>query len=503
MDTTTISTPTPTPAATSAAAGPPPAANRILLVLFVGVLMGALDIAIAGPALPAMQASYRVADRAIPWVFSIYVLFNLIGTPLMAKLSDLFGRRTLYVLDVSLFAVGSLLVVVAPTFEVVLLGRAIQGLGAGGIFPVASAVIGDTFPPEKRGSALGLIGAVFGLAFVIGPIVGGVLLSFSWHWLFLINVPIAGALIIAGLRVLPAARPVARRPFDWAGTAVLALFLATVTYGLNRVDTAAGVRGLLTPVMAAYALGAAILLSLFLMLERRAADPLLRLSLFASRQVSVALILAAGAGLGEAAIVFVPKLLKDSFQVSASQASFMLMPLVLAMAVGSPLAGRALDRAGSRVVLLAGNAVLAAGMLAWGLVAANLWVFYAGAVLVGLALGILLGAPLRYIMLGEAGGQERAAAQGALTIFTSTGQLVGGALIGAVIASRGGGVAGYDGAYLLVAAVASALLLLTLLLKSRAAEVATHRQTAAGDPAGARSSGPPQRDESGLAPARQ
>ena len=134
--------------------------NRLLLVLFVGVLMAALDIAIVGPALPAIQEDFGVSDRALAWVFTIYVLFNLVGTPLMAKLSDRAGRRSIYVLDVALFAAGSLVVAWSPSFGVLLVGRAIQGLGAGGIFPVASAVIGDTFPVEKRGSALGLIGAV-------------------------------------------------------------------------------------------------------------------------------------------------------------------------------------------------------------------------------------------------------------------------------------------------------------------------------------------------------
>ncbi len=123
--------------------------NQILLVLFIGVLMGALDIAIVGPALPAIQKTFGVGERTLAWMFSIYVLFNLIGTPLMAKLSDLFGRRMVYVLDVSLFAAGSLLVALSPSFSVVLVGRAIQGFGAGGIFPVASAVIGDTFPARK------------------------------------------------------------------------------------------------------------------------------------------------------------------------------------------------------------------------------------------------------------------------------------------------------------------------------------------------------------------
>ena len=454
------------------------ASNSVLLVLFIGVLMGALDIAIAGPALPAMQSSYGVSDRTIPWVFTIYVLFNLIGTPLMAKLSDLFGRRAVYVLDVSLFALGSLLVVIAPTFGVVLAGRAVQGLGAGGIFPVASAVIGDTFPPEKRGSALGLIGAVFGLAFVIGPLVGGILLAFSWHWLFLINLPVALALIVASLRLLPATRPANRKPFDLAGMAVLALLLATITYGINRIDTANVVASLTSPVMITYLVATLLLVALFILVERGAADPVIRLSLFGSRQVSLALVFAAGAGLGEASIVFVPKLLTGTFGVTESAASFMLLPLVLAMSVGSPLAGRALDKAGSRVVVLAGNILLAAGMLTWGFFAGNLMFFYVGAVLAGIALGILLGAPLRYIMLGEAEASNRASAQGALTLFTSMGQLTGAALLGAVIASHSGGLAGYEEAYMVIGALAIALTLPVFLLKSHSAEVAAHHAPA-------------------------
>src|SRR5450759_708104 len=116
------------------------ARNRLLTVLFVGVLMGALDIAIVGPALTVLREFFHVGDRAGSWIFGIYILFNLIGAPLMAKLSDRFGRRIVYIADVSLFALGSLLVSVAPqaSFATLLIGRAVQGLSAGGIFPVAS-----------------------------------------------------------------------------------------------------------------------------------------------------------------------------------------------------------------------------------------------------------------------------------------------------------------------------------------------------------------------------
>jgi len=198
--------------------------NKILLVLFLGVLMGALDIAIVAPALPVIQKYFGVGDRILAWTFTIYVLFNLIGTPLMSKLSDRFGRRNIYILDVALFTVGSLVVALSTknTFSQLLVGRSLQGFGAGGIFPVASAVIGDTFPPEKRGRALGLIGAVFGLAFIIGPILGGVILSFTtWQWLFIINLPIALVVVLMGWKILPAEGFGIRKQFDWAGLVVL------------------------------------------------------------------------------------------------------------------------------------------------------------------------------------------------------------------------------------------------------------------------------------------
>jgi EmrB/QacA subfamily drug resistance transporter len=448
--------------------------NRLLLVLFVGVLMGALDIAIVGPALPAIQAEFGVDDRALAWVFTIYVLANLVGTPLMAKLSDRAGRRSIYVLDVALFAAGSLVVALSPTFAVLLLGRAIQGLGAGGIFPVASAVIGDTFPVEKRGSALGLIGAVFGIAFLIGPILGGViLLALNWHWLFLINLPIAAALIVAALRLLPTARPQERRPFDWAGMIVLTVLLTALSFGMNQLDTTNLGGSLATPLVWGSLLLAVVLTPVFALIEQRAKDPVLHLSLFTKRQMTLVNLLAALSGFAEAALVFVPALLVAAFAVPESTASFMLLPVVLVMAVGSPLAGRTLDRTGSRTVVLIGTSVLAVGMLMVGLLPISIVMFYVAGVLVGLGLSWLLGAPLRYIMLNEAPRSQRAASQAALALSTRVGQLTGGALVGAVAASMGGGVPGYQNAFAIIGVVSLAFTALALALKGRSEEMAT------------------------------
>jgi EmrB/QacA subfamily drug resistance transporter len=459
--------------------------NQVLLVLFLGVLMGALDIAIVAPALPSIQKFFGVGDRALTWVFTIYVLFNLIGTPLMAKLSDTFGRRSIYLLDVVLFALGSLVVSLAPQnlFAVVLIGRALQGLGAGGIFPVASAVIGDTFPPEKRGGALGLIGAVFGLAFLVGPILGGIILTLTgWQWLFIINLPIAAVVIFMGLRLLPTTRPETRRAFDWAGMLTLGIMLTALAYGLNQIDTQNFLGSLSSLSVWPFLAVALILLFIFPGIERQAQDPVLHMRLFKSRQVVLASFISAGAGLGEVGMVFMTSLAVAAMPtvVNKHTASYLLMPVVLAMAVGSPLMGRLLDKLGSKVIVSAGTALLALGMfmLSNSSFTSVLGLFILAGAVIGLGLSALLGAPVRYIMLNEAPASERTAAQGAITLFTSLGQLISSALVGAVAASLGGGVKGYGAAYFMIGLIAVLMVVATFWLKNRQQELQQTQQLA-------------------------
>jgi len=447
--------------------------NKVLWILFFGVLMAALDIAIVGPALPAIQTAFQVDERALSWVFNIYVLMNLVGTPLMAKLSDRYGRRSIYVLDIALFAAGSAIVMVAPSFAFVIVGRAIQGLGAGGIFPVAAAVIGDTFPPEKRGSALGLIGAVFGLAFIVGPVVGGLLLLLSWHWIFAVNLPIAAVIGWLAWRTLPSAQRQVVAPFDWVGMILLTALLGSLALGLNQIDATNLVDSILSWLVWPFLLLAAVLTPLFLRAEIRAADPILRPNLLATRQLRLASAIAFGAGLGEVAVLFLPSLAVAAFGVTSSRASFMLLPLVFALFIGSPVVGRLLDKVGSRAVIIGGTALLALGMLLLWLLGANLVAYYTAGVVVGLGLAALLGAPIRYIMLNEAGAEDRAAAQAVATVFTSVGQLVGAASVGAVAASMGGGMDGYRYAYLTIGVIALVLTILAFGLKSRADELST------------------------------
>lgn len=447
--------------------------NKVLAVLFVGVLMGAIDIAIVGPALPAIQAQFGLDSRAGSWIFSSYVLANLIGTPLMAKLSDHFGRRAIYVLDVALFALGSIVVVasgVGGGIGVLLLGRAIQGFGAGGIFPVASAVIGDTFPPEKRGSALGMIGAVFGIAFVIGPILGGVLLPLGWQWLFGINLPIAAVVIWLSWRQLPHERQPRAGRFDWPGMALLAAALGSLAYGLVSIDVSQFWTSVTSVRVWGWLLGSVLCWIVLIKVEQRAVSPVFPTALFARRQLSLGYALTTGAGLGEASLVFMPSLAVAALGVSSGVASFLLMPVVLAMSVGSPMAGRMLDRFGSRTVILVGVSIMTVGTLLLSQTANQLVMFILSGVLIGLGLSALLGAPIRYVTLNETSPAERSAAQGLVNTFTSLGQLVGSAVVGAVAASCAIAADGYRAAFALVGALGLVWLVVAYFLKRREAE---------------------------------
>ncbi len=446
--------------------------RRLLVTLLLGTLMAALDLAIIGPALPAIQADFGIDSRALAWIFNIYILLQLVGTPLMAKLSDRYGRRQVYVLNLALFGVGSVIVVVAPDFATLLVGRAVQGFGASGIFPVASAVIGDTFPAEKRGPTLGLLGAVFGIAFLLGPLLGGVLLRFSWHWLFLINIPIILYLIGQALRLVPATRAEGSAPFDVAGAVLLSALLAALAIGLTNLDSGQLATSLRTPGVAPF-LGLVVLLAPVLWwVERRAADPVLSPALLRSQQMRVTAIIAIGAGTLEAGSAFFPALAVAALGVTDYNASLLLLPSVLATTVGAPLMGRALNTVGSRLVVQAGLAGISAGALLYALADLTVTLFVVGGIIGGFGFAAILGAPLRYIVLNEASAAERGAAQGLLTLFLAVGQLAGAALIGGVATSRGGGPDGYQFAFLLLGLLTAALVVAGFGLKSRAAEQA-------------------------------
>lgn len=448
--------------------------GKILALLFTGVLMGALDISIVGPAIPAIEQTIKVDHRSLSWIFSIYVLFNLVGVSLLAKLSDLYGRRNIYIFSVAVFALGSAVVAMSDNITFLLIGRAIQGFGSSGIFPVASAVIGDIFPPEKRGRTLGMIGAVFGIAFIIGPVIAGVLLLwFDWNALFLVNLPIAAVVIFYSWRLLPSKKSLLKPYFDWMGMVLIAVLVSSFAYGINNIDAAEGFKGIFSIEVYPFLIITMITLPLFIFIEKRSPSPVVKIQLFDVKQIRIVGIVAFGTGIIQAVTIFVPELAVNVFGVSTSEASFMLIPFVLAIAIGSPVAGRLIDKIGSRSIVMAGLLFAGSGLIVFYMDSASKVNFYTAGMLMGLGSAMLQGSALRYIMLNEVQSSERALGQGIITLFTSTGQMTGATLIGIIVASFTLRVDGYSQSFLVIAIIAFSVLLISSRLKSRSEELAS------------------------------
>lgn len=453
--------------------------NQILALLFTGVLMGALDISIVGPAIPSIEETIQVDHRDLSWIFSIYVLFNLVGVTLLAKLSDLYGRRNIYIFSVAVFALGSLFVAVSDSISMLLVGRAVQGFGASGIFPVASAVIGDIFPPEKRGRTLGMIGAVFGIAFIIGPVIAGVLLLwFKWNALFLINLPIASVVIFYAWRLLPSKKSEHKPVFDWLGMVLIAVLLASFSYGINNIEAERGLASFLSMHVLPFLSLAAVVLPFFVWHERRFHTPVVKIKLFNVKQIRIVGVVALGTGIIQAVTIFVPEMAVNVFGVSTSKASFMLIPFVLAIAFASPLAGRLIDKIGSRAIVMSGLFLAALGLFIFFLNAASKFNFYTAGILMGIGTAMLQGSALRYIMLNEVESADRALGQGIITLFTSVGQMSGATLIGILVASSvNSRLTGYSNSFLVVSLIALGVMLLSIQLKSRSVELKTATKT--------------------------
>lgn len=445
--------------------------NLLMILLFVGVLMGALDLAIIGPALPAIQSDFALDNRQLAWLFNIYILFQLVGTPLLAKMSDRFGPRTIYIFSLSMFALGSLVLILAPSAWLLLVGRAIQGFGGAGIFPVAAVVIGEVFPADKRGGALGILGAVFGLAFLIGPILGGFLLQFSWQWLFLINLPIAAALIWGAVRLLPTTIPDKEHlPFDYKGAVLLSIALTGLAVAVTNFDSANAAASFGSLDVWPYLLCFAVLLPIYWTIERHAADPIIRPAFFHSRQIRLSASIAMGVGAMSSSTAFYPLLAVAALGVTESAAAFLLVPGVLATTLMSPVAGILVDKVGSRIVVVTGLVCIFAGFLMYGLLEMTTATFIAAGIIAGIGFATSLGAPLRMIVLNEAEPEHRTSAQGLLNVFLAIGHMLGAAIVGGVAASLGGGALGYQTAYASLAVIVVLMFLMGLALKSKTAE---------------------------------
>jgi EmrB/QacA subfamily drug resistance transporter len=331
---------------------------EILIAVLLGLFLSALDQTIVGPILPRIVSELHGSDY-YTWVVTAYLLTSTVTVPIYGKLSDLFGRKPMLMTGIGLFLVGSALSGLSQTMWQLILFRAIQGLGAGALFPISLAVIGDLFTPRERGKYQGLFGAVFGIAFLVGPGLGGTITdNYSWHWVFYVNLPLG--LIALGVIawLLPTVRrPDAARNIDYAGVLTFAAGVVPILIGLTNAENgdwgSVGVWGLIL-------LGVAFL-ALFVWVESRAKEPMIPLHLFRIRSFTISMIAVFTAMFGFfGAVVFLPLWYQVVQGASATASGYKLMPFLFGLILSSVVSGQVVSRTGHYKWLAAGALGLAA-----------------------------------------------------------------------------------------------------------------------------------------------
>ncbi|HEY6378887.1 MAG TPA: MDR family MFS transporter [Candidatus Dormibacteraeota bacterium] len=416
----------------------------ILGAVMLGLFLATLDQTIVGTALPRITTDLGGSDQ-YTWVVTAYLLTSTITVPVYGKLSDVYGRKPLLLIGISLFVVGSALCGASQNIEQLIAFRALQGLGAGSLFPISLAVIGDLFSPRERGRYQGLFGAVFGVSFIIGPFIGGVLTDqASWRWVFYVNVPVALAALAVIATVLPNMRRLGTRArdLDYLGVAVFSAGMVPLLIGLNNKGTPQSNGGLpgwtdagVGPLLAL----AVVLLGLFVLVEARAREPIVPLSLFRIRTytVSVVATLAMATALF-AGIIYLPRFYQAVRGQGATESGYQTWPLILGLILSSVVAGRLISSTGKyKRMLMATVGLLLVGMLSMTRLTtdtstATLWLSMA---VIGVGVGPGMSA-YTTVVQSVAPRHLLGVATSTLTFFRQVGGSVGLAIAGTIFNQR-------------------------------------------------------------------
>jgi EmrB/QacA subfamily drug resistance transporter len=339
--------------------------GRILAIyagLMVTLALAALDQTIVATALPRIVGDLGGITQ-YSWVFTAYMLTSTVTVPLYGKLGDVYGRKKLFIVSIVVFLVGSALCGAAQTMTQLVVFRAIQGIGAGGLFPLSLAVIGNIVPPRDRGRWQGLIGAVFAASSIVGPAVGGFIVdNTTWRWVFFVNLPVGGLALLVVSLTMPRRATRTEHAIDWLGAGVLAAGTGSLLLGLvwggRRYPWGSG------QVVGALA-AAAVLLVLFALVERRAAEPILPFDVLRNPIVAGSVACMALVGMAMfGTISYVPLFVQGVIGTSATSSGVVLTPMILGAVCTSILTGQLVSRTGRyRWNAVLGPVVLTAAML--------------------------------------------------------------------------------------------------------------------------------------------
>ncbi|HEX2626175.1 MAG TPA: MDR family MFS transporter [Candidatus Limnocylindrales bacterium] len=414
----------------------PRAKLEILGAVLLGLLLGALDQTIVGVALPRIVTELG-GQTLYVWSVTIYLLTSTITVPFYGKLSDLYGRKPLLMIGIGLFLLGSALSGLSQDIYQLIAFRGLQGLGAGALFPISLAVIGDLYTPAERGKYQGLFGAVFGLSSIVGPLAGGWLTEhLSWHWIFYINMPVGAIALFIIWRLLPNIRHGGNvRELDYLGGGVFAVAIATLLVGLTNKQTAdwsdfwvGGLIGI-----------GAVLFAIFLFIESRAKQPIVPLDLWKNRTYASSIASTFLISFGFfGAVIFLPQWFQFVKGVSPTDSGLQSLALLAGLIFSSIIAGQLVARTGRyKAIIIGGLAIMAVGLFLMSGIQATtdlpvlwLWMFITG-VGIGPTLSVFTIVVQNAVPFSKLG-----VATSNLTFFRQIGGSIGLALLGTAFGQR-------------------------------------------------------------------
>jgi len=395
-----------------------------VFALLASIAMSALEATVVSTAMPTVIADLGGIDR-YGWVGAAYMLASTVSMPIYGKLADLYGRRPTLVFGIVLFTLGSLASGAATSMNVLIAARAVQGLGAGAMQPVAMTIVGDLFTLEERGRVQALFGSVWGISGIAGPIVGGfIVATVGWQWVFWINIPLGALSIVLLMRSYhEPVRPPVRVSVDWLGALTLTLASIAILVGAERE-----LPWLMIP------LGIVLTIA-FLVIERRAESPVLPLALVMRRGIAVAS--AASLLLGAAmmaAVMFVPLFAQGVLGASAPEAGATIAPMLVGWPIAAAMTSRTLSRIGFRIPVIVGSIVVVIGLGALALLAhpgVSLWSLRSAMFVYGMGMGFTLTAQILAVQ-SSVETNERGVATATNLFARSMGGALGAGALGAV-----------------------------------------------------------------------
>ena len=410
--------------------------TQIVVGVMLGLFLAALDQTVVGTALPRIVTDLHGND-IYTWAFTSYLLTATISGPIYGKLSDLYGRRPILLFAVAVFLLGSLLCGVSQEMWQLVAFRGLQGLGAGALFPVALAVIGDLYDASERGKYQGLVGAVFGLSSHVGPAIGGVITdTIGWHWVFFVNLPIGAAVFAVIWRTLPRVRASGTAPrIDYLGASVLVAALVPILIGLTNKQS--GNWGDLT-VGALIAVGL-VISAVFVWLELRIADPVVPIRLFTNRSFTISVIAMFMASMAFfTPIVFLPRWFQVVGGATATQSGYQILALLGGLIISATASGQIVARTGRyKLLALASTIVLAIGLWLLSNLRADtplpllwFWMF-----VTGIGVGPIFSV-FTLVVQGAVPQRQIGTATSSLTLFQQIGGTVGLAITGTIFGTR-------------------------------------------------------------------